>query len=124
MVDSVCWSVGVGREVASGLGDELVVPERGGEGEQSQGDAGGQAGVGAPAVAFEGELALAGPEDRFDPLADGAQGAVADGFALAVGAQECATLLASRGSRTVDRVRLVEKGWPAGPSVVTSSVED
>src|SRR5215218_4442965 len=76
MVDSVLWSVGVGREAASGLVDELVVPQRGGEGEQPQGDAGGQSGVAAPAVALERQLALAGPEDRFDPLADRAECAV------------------------------------------------
>jgi hypothetical protein len=46
-----------------------VVPEAGGRGEQSQADAGAEAGEGAGAVALEPELAFAGPEDRFDPLA-------------------------------------------------------
>jgi hypothetical protein len=39
-------------------------------------------------VGFEGELALAGPDDRFDPLADGAERAVAVGFVAAVGSEE------------------------------------
>src|ERR1019366_8387763 len=62
VVDSVCPSVGVGREVASGLTDLLVVPEGAGECEESERDAGGEALVGAGAVAFERELAFAGPE--------------------------------------------------------------
>src|SRR5918999_4378423 len=68
MVDSEL--VGVGGEVAAGVADLPVVPEAGGEGEQAHPDAGAEAGQGAGAVAFEPELALAGPEDRFDALAD------------------------------------------------------
>src|SRR5918996_5054418 len=68
MVDSEL--VGIGGEVAAGVADLPVVPEAGGEGEQAHPDAGAEAGQGAGAVAFEPELALAGPEDRFDALAD------------------------------------------------------
>jgi hypothetical protein len=86
MVDSV--SVAVGGEVAAWVTDVVVVEETGGEGQESQRDACAQAFDGAPAVGFEGELALAGPEHRFDPLADRSEGAVAMGFVAAVGAQE------------------------------------
>lgn len=48
--------VAVGCEVASGLTDEVVVPQCGGEGEQSERDAGGEAFVGAAAVAFDARL--------------------------------------------------------------------
>src|SRR3954451_10248541 len=86
MVDSV--SVAVRGEVAAWVTDVVVVDESGGECEQSEGDAGAEAFDGASAVGFEGELALAGPEHRFDPLAHGAERSVAAGLVLAVGAQE------------------------------------
>src|SRR5919204_2622120 len=86
MVDSV--SVAVGGEVAARVTDVVVVDEAGGEGEQSERDAGAHALNRAAAVGFEGELALAGPDDRFDPLADGAQRAVAVWFVAAVGPEE------------------------------------
>src|SRR4051794_31665696 len=86
MVDSV--SVAVGREVAPWVTDVVVVDEAGGEGEQPKRDAGAEALDRAAAVGFEGELTLAGPEHRFDPLADRAQRSVAARFVLAVGAQE------------------------------------
>src|SRR5215210_7554950 len=86
MVDSV--SVAVGGELAAWVTDVVVVPEGGCEGEQSESDACAEAGQGAGAVAFESKLAFAGGEDRFDPLAQGAELAETDGFVLAVGAQE------------------------------------
>src|SRR5215218_6336831 len=86
MVDS--QSVAVGGEVAAWVTDVVVVQKSGGEGEQPERDAGADAGQGSPAVGFEGELALAGPDDRFDPLAHRAQGAVAVGFVAAVGPEE------------------------------------
>src|SRR5215211_6656611 len=49
---------------------------------------GAQALDGASAVVFEDELALAGPEHRFDPLADGAERAVAVGFVATVGSEK------------------------------------
>src|SRR4051812_48255068 len=75
MVDSV--SVSVGGEVAAGVTDVVVVDESGGEREQAQRDEGAEAFDGACAVVFEGELALARPEPRFDPLAHGAERSVA-----------------------------------------------
>src|ERR671929_1675073 len=86
MVDSV--SVAVGGEVAAWVTDVVVVGEAGGEGQQSQRDAGADAGQGSGAVVFEGQLSLAGPEHRLDPLPDGAEGSVAVGFVAAVGAQK------------------------------------
>src|SRR3954447_13814253 len=86
MVDSV--SVSVGGEVAAWVTDVLVVEESGSEREQAQGDAGAEALDGASAVGFEGELALAGPEHRFDPLAHGAERSVTMGLVLAIGSEE------------------------------------
>src|SRR3954447_16924598 len=86
MVDSK--SVAVSGEVAAWVPDVVVMDESGGEGEQPQCDADADAGDGAAAVAFERELALAGPDDRFDPLADGAQRAVVGRLVFAVGPQE------------------------------------
>src|SRR5918996_2039121 len=80
--------VGVGGEVAAGFADLPVVPEAGGEGQQAQADPGAETGEGAGAVALEAELAFAGPEDRFDPLADVPERAVAARLVLAVGAQK------------------------------------
>ena len=58
----------VGEQGAGGawLLGGLVVPDRGGEGEESLQDARGDAGGGAPAVAFEAELGFEGLVDRFD----------------------------------------------------------
>ena len=43
---------------------------------------------GAGAVAFEGEEVFAGPEDRFDPLADRREVRAAAAFVAAAGAQD------------------------------------
>ena len=61
----------VGGQAAGGacFGGGLVVPDGGGEGEESLQDARYDARGGAPAVAFEAELGFEGPEDRFDDLA-------------------------------------------------------
>ena len=69
MIDSR-WLVVVGGEGAEdGGADAVVVPDRGGEGEDALADAGADAGGGAPAVAFEVELAFEGVEDGLDHLA-------------------------------------------------------
>src|SRR4051812_34703871 len=86
MVDSV--SVVVGREVAAGFADEPVVPTAGCEREQALRDARDETGDGAGAVAFERELAFGRFEDRFDPLADGAERAEAWPLVFAVGTQQ------------------------------------
>src|SRR3990170_1807713 len=86
MSDSV--SVVVGGEAAAGLAGLPVVPDADGECEDALADACPDAGWGAAAVAFERELAFDRVDDRFDPLADAAEGAVAGLFVAAVGAQE------------------------------------
>src|ERR671910_554749 len=80
--------VGIGGEATPRLADPAVMPEAGRECEQAQGDAGAEPGQGASAVALETELALAGPEDRLDPLADAPERAEARLLVLAVGTQE------------------------------------
>jgi hypothetical protein len=68
-------SVGVGGEVAADVVDvsvfpeQPVVPDAGGECEQSERDAGGDAEDGAAAVALERECVFEGVVGRFDPLA-------------------------------------------------------
>jgi hypothetical protein len=68
-----------------GAADVVVVPDRGGEGEDALPDAYEHAGAGASAVLFEIELALEGVVDRLDDLAQWLEqaGARAVGFALA-----------------------------------------
>src|SRR3954468_6792032 len=77
-----------GGEVAAGVTGVVVVDESGGEREQPERDADADAGDGAAAVAFERQLALAGPEHRLDPLTEGSEGAVAALFVATVGAQQ------------------------------------
>src|SRR6266496_4859935 len=89
MSDSVCSaSVVVGGEVSSGLAGVPVVPEGGGEREQSLGDSGLQARHGVSAVLFERELAFDRVDDRLDPLPDAAETAEACWLVFAVGAEE------------------------------------
>src|ERR671922_216091 len=86
MVDSE--SVAVGGEVAAWVPDVVVVDEPCGESEQPERDADADAGDGPAAVAFERQLALAGPKHRLDPLTDRAERAVAARLVLAVGPQQ------------------------------------
>src|SRR5438128_11002938 len=67
MVDPELVAIGV--EAPARLTDLGVMPDPGGEGEEPQPDAGAKARECAGAVALEAELSLAGPKDRFDPLA-------------------------------------------------------
>ena len=98
MVDSV--SAAVGREFAAGVADLPVVPESGGECEESECDARGDAGDGAAVVAFEGELAFAGPEDGFDPLAQRAERSEAGRSPLRSGRRKSAPRLAMNPSNS------------------------
>src|ERR1700733_1577971 len=92
MIDSV--SVVVRGEAAAGLSVLPVVPDAGCECEDSLADAYPDAVEGAAAVAFEGELVFGGVDDRFDPLADAAEVAVAGLLVFAVGAEQlCCELL-------------------------------
>ena len=63
-------SVVVGDQgAANGQAEGVVVPDRGGHGEDPLGHAGAHAGDGASAVGFEVELAFEGVVDRLDDLA-------------------------------------------------------
>jgi len=70
------------------------VPDGGGECEQAGGDAGVDAGQGAAAVVFEGELALEGVDDGLDPLALPGELPEPGGLVLAVGADQVRAELA------------------------------
>src|SRR6266702_8545481 len=87
-----CWGlVIVGDEGAlDWCADLPVVPDGGGEGQEAGRDAGAGAGAGEgpPTVLFEGELALEGVNDRFDPLAAAGELAEPGGFVLAVGTDQ------------------------------------
>ena len=57
--------------------------------QQNRGDhAFAEAGEGSGAVAFEGEQVFAGPEDRFDPLADRGEVRSLSGLVFAAGADD------------------------------------
>src|SRR6478672_4676856 len=71
-----------------GFGCGPVVPDGGGHGQQPLSDAGVDAQGGAAAVAFQVELAFEGVVDRFDPLADPADGSVAGSLVAPVGADQ------------------------------------
>src|SRR2546429_7526624 len=77
--------VGIGAEAPARLTDLGVMPEPGGEGEETQPDAGAQARKCAGAVALEAELSLAGPKDRSDPLAHAPERSELERLGLAVG---------------------------------------
>jgi hypothetical protein len=65
-----------------------VVPDAGGHRQQALRDPGVHAVRGACAVPFQVELSVEGLVDRFDPLADATEVAVAVGLVLAVRAQQ------------------------------------
>src|SRR5437764_15314447 len=78
--------VAISTEAPAWLTDLGVMPEPGGEGEEPQPDAGAQARECAGAVALEAELSLAGPKDRFDPLAP--ERSELERLVLAIGTKE------------------------------------
>src|SRR6266545_203997 len=80
--------VAIGAEAPARLTDLGVMPEPGGEGEEPQPDAGAQARECAGAVALEAELSLAGPKDRFDPLAHAPERSELERLVLAIGTKE------------------------------------
>jgi hypothetical protein len=66
-----------------------------------------EAGQGAGAVAFEGEEVFAGPEDRFDALADRREVRAVTGFVFAARADERGIALADLGGEVSPGVALV-----------------
>src|SRR5215211_8516027 len=105
MVDSE--SVAVGREVAAWLTDRFVVPEAGGEGQQSLRDAGDDAAERARPVALERELLLERLEDRLDPLPGAAERPEARLLVLAVGAHRAAAVVGDEPLEVAAREALV-----------------
>src|SRR5215211_7846168 len=105
MVDSE--SVAVGREVAAWLTDRFVVPEAGGEGQQSLRDAGDDAAERARPVALERELLLERLEDRLDPLPGAAERPEARLLVLAVGAHQATAVVGDEALEVAAREALV-----------------
>src|SRR5580704_6977153 len=88
MSDSL-WSVVVVDEGSLGVcAGPPVVPDGGGHGQQPLGGPGVDACGSPAAVAFQVELAFEGVVDRFDPLADPADGSVPGCLAAPVGADQ------------------------------------
>src|SRR6516165_772246 len=83
-------------ECAAGASELVVEDDAGGEAEEALEDAFSEALDGAGAVPLEGEEVFAGPEDRFDPLADRREVRPAPGFVFASGAHDCGVELADR----------------------------
>jgi hypothetical protein len=95
------------------LAGVVVVPDRGGQGEDALQDADQDSGGGLAAVAFEVELTLVGVEDRFDGLAQGLEkpAACSLGFALA-------------GRSEQGQARLSQGGFELGAEVVLVPDDD
>src|SRR5215213_4586091 len=103
-------ALGLGREVAqrsSGAAEPGVEVDAGGQGEQALGDSGAEVAQRAGAVAFEAEEFFAGPEDRFDPLADRSELRSGVGLVFAGGAQQRPAELGDRFSEVATGVALV-----------------
>src|SRR5918998_3979380 len=79
MVDSARLRAVV-DECTAGASELVVKGDRGGQAAEAREDAFAQSRERAGAVAFEREQVLAGPEDRFDPLADRRQMRAAAGL--------------------------------------------
>jgi hypothetical protein len=100
--------VGHGR-AHDGLAGVVVVPDRGGQGEDALQDAGQYPGWGVAAVALEIELAFEGVVDGFDDLAQRLEepGAGAGWLAVADRAQQAKTVLGQGGFEVAAVVVLV-----------------
>ena len=124
-------SVVVGGECASdGQAEVVVVPDRGGEREDALGDSGANTADGAAAVSFEVELALEGPVDRLDHLAQGFEefGAGPGFLSFAGGAEQFDSRCCQAGFEVFAEVVLVtdqdlpaarwcSDGWASGENV-------
>jgi len=106
MVDSARLGAVVDKGTAWAC--ELVVEgDRGGQAAESGEDSFSEAGEGAGAVALEGEEVFAGPEDRFDPLADLAESGAVLGFVFAVGTDDPRAELVDLGGELAAGVALL-----------------
>src|ERR1700678_4112961 len=112
MVDSA--RLGAVVDECTAWASELVVEgDRGGEAAEASQDAFAEAGEGAGAVAFEGEEVFAGPEDRFDPLADRREVRTATTFVFAVRTHERDAALVDRGGELTAGVSLIAEQYLA-----------
>src|SRR5664279_1650545 len=106
MVDSARLGAVVDKCTA-GSSELVVEGDRGGEAAEALKDAFSEALEGARAVAFEGEDVFAGPEDRFDALADGRQVWALTGLVFAAGTQDGGMALADLLGELASGVALV-----------------
>ena len=106
MVDSARLGAVV-DEGAAGAAELVVEGDAGGEAAEAGQDAFSEAGEGAGAVAFEGEQVFAGPEDRFDALADRCEMRALPGFVFAAGSDDRGVALADAGGELAAGVALV-----------------
>src|SRR5512147_314115 len=106
MVDSARLGAVV-DECTAGPSELVVEGDRGGEAAEAREDPFAQAGECAGAVAFEREQVFAGPEDRFDALADRRQVRPVVGFVLAAWAHDRGVALADGGGELAAGVALV-----------------
>src|SRR5436190_3108103 len=103
-------STGLGGVVGEGAwwaAEAVVESNCGGECEEADLDAGGEAVEGAGAVAFEGEEVFAGLEDRLDPLADRCQVWSAGGLVFAPRSDDGGVEPAGRGFELLAGVAFV-----------------
>src|SRR5689334_25390033 len=106
MVDSA--RLGAVVDESTAWASELVVECDGcGQAAEAGEDSFPQTGERAGPVALEGEQVFAGPEDRFDPLADRREVRPGSAFFLAAGAHERGLALADGGSETAAGVAAV-----------------
>src|SRR5260370_30445668 len=106
MVDSA--RLGAVVDEGSAWSSELVVEgDRGGEAAEAGEYAFAESCEGACAVAFEGEEVFAGPEDRFDPLADRREVQTVGGFVFSAGPDDRRVALGDLGGELAAGVALV-----------------
>src|SRR5579859_2730200 len=107
-------------ERAARASELMVEDDAGGEAEEALKNAFSEALDGAGAVALECEELFAGPEDRFDPLADRRQVRTATGLVFAARANDGRAEFADCGGELASGVALVAKqsfaagAWAAG----------
>src|SRR5450759_5057432 len=108
MIDSTPTASGaVVDKGTTGTSQPVVEADAGREAEEAREDTLTQPGHGARPVALEGEQVLAGPEDRFDALADGGEVRTVAGFVLAHRAYDEGAHLGDGGREVATRVALV-----------------
>src|SRR5215211_1602035 len=106
MVDSARLGAVV-DQCTAGASELVVEGYRGGRAAEALQDAFSESGEGAGAVAFEGEQVFAGPEDRFDALADRCQVRAGAALVGASGPHDGGVALSDGGGERASGVALV-----------------